>query len=159
MNERAALGGLGGYGPGIMDLVELAKKTTWNGRPAIEDPGVRQRLADFYVKLKGIEYTGFRFLLFFMAEFATAFAFAALAAILFLQGWWFFGFDVDSDWLNLFGPIVLITKIMLLAFLIFWVRFSVPRFREDQLQQLAWKVLIPLTLLNIVVTGMFKVAF
>ena len=106
-----------------------------------------------------VEYTGFRFLLFFMAEFATAFAFAAIAAILFLGGWWFPGFDVDSDWLNVAGPIVLIVKIMLLAFLIFWVRFSVPRFREDQLQRLAWKVLIPLTLINITITGIFKVAF
>jgi NADH-quinone oxidoreductase subunit H len=106
-----------------------------------------------------VEYTGFRFLLFFMAEFATAFAFAAIAAILFLGGWWFPGFSADSDWLNVLGPIVLLVKIMLLAFLIFWVRFSVPRFREDQLQRLAWKVLIPLSLFNIALTGVFKVAF
>ena len=48
---------------------------------------------------------------------------------------------------------------MLVAFFIFWVRFSYPRFREDQLQTFAWKFLIPLTLLNIVATGILKVVF
>ena len=48
---------------------------------------------------------------------------------------------------------------ILVAFLIFWFRFTYPRFREDQLQTLAWKVLIPLSLVNIVVTGVLKVVF
>jgi NADH-quinone oxidoreductase subunit H len=47
---------------------------------------------------------------------------------------------------------------MAVAFLMFWVRFTYPRLREDQLQALAWKVLIPLALANIVVTGILKVA-
>jgi NADH-quinone oxidoreductase subunit H len=49
--------------------------------------------------------------------------------------------------------------LMLVAFLMFWARFTYPRFREDQLQSLAWKVLIPLGLLNLLATGVFKVAF
>lgn len=105
-----------------------------------------------------VEYTGFRFLFFFMAEFGTAFVFAGLASVLFLGGWYLPGLDVDSNWLNLIGPIVMIVKIMAVAFLIFWVRFSLPRFREDQLQKIAWKFLIPLSLANIVVTGVLKVA-
>lgn len=105
-----------------------------------------------------VEYTGFRFLFFFMGEFGTAFAFAGLTSILFLGGWYIPGFDVDSNWLNLFGPLVLFAKIMAVSFLIFWFRFTFPRFREDQLQRLAWKVLIPLALANIVVTGVLKVA-
>ena len=60
MNERATIGAGGAFGAGINELLELAKQTGWNGRPAIEDPAVRQRIADFYVKLKGLEYTGFR---------------------------------------------------------------------------------------------------
>jgi len=48
---------------------------------------------------------------------------------------------------------------LLVAFFIFWFRFTYPRFREDQLQQLAWKVLIPLSLVNIVITGVLKVVF
>jgi len=60
MNERATIGSAGGFGAGIQDLLQLARETRWNGRPASEDPAVRQRLADFYVKLKGLEYTGYR---------------------------------------------------------------------------------------------------
>ena len=105
------------------------------------------------------EYSGMRFLLFFIAEFATAGIFAALAATLFLGGWYVPGLDPASDLFNLIGPLVLLTKIVLVSFLIFWFRFTYPRFREDQLQQLAWKVLIPLALANIVVTGVLKVVF
>jgi NADH-quinone oxidoreductase subunit H len=61
--------------------------------------------------------------------------------------------------MNLAGPLLLFTKIVLIGFLIFWFRFTYPRFREDQLQQVAWKVLIPLALANIAVTAVLKVAF
>jgi NADH-quinone oxidoreductase subunit H len=49
------------------------------------------------------------------------------------------------------------TKMMLIVFIIMWVRFSSPRFREDQLQRFAWKVLIPVSLGNIAITSIFKV--
>jgi len=102
-----------------------------------------------------VEYTGFRFLFFFMGEFGTAFAFAGIAATLFLGGWSIP--HVHGTMADVLGPIVLFVKIMLVSFLIFWVRFTYPRFREDQLQALAWKYLIPLSLLNILATGIFKV--
>jgi len=104
-----------------------------------------------------VEYTGFRFLIFFLAEFATAFVFAGIAAVLFLGGWAVPWLPTSSDWYYLLGPIVLFAKVMLVAFIIFWVRFTYPRFREDQLQSLAWKVLIPLALVNIVITAVLKV--
>jgi NADH-quinone oxidoreductase subunit H len=102
------------------------------------------------------EYSGFRFLFFFMAEFGTAFALSAIAATLYLGGWYqpFFKTGIMADVL---GPVVLAVKVMLIAFVIFWVRFTFPRFREDQLQGFAWKVLIPLSLVNIMVTAVFKV--
>ena len=103
-----------------------------------------------------VEYTGFRFLFFFIGEFGTAFAFAALAATLFLGGWSIPG--VTGDLANILGPFALFAKLMFVAFLMFWVRFTYPRLREDQLQALAWKVLIPIGLLNILLTGIFKVA-
>ena len=102
-----------------------------------------------------VEYTGFRFLFFFMGEFGTAFAFAGIAATLFLGGWSIPG--VEGTLADILGPFVLFAKIMLVSFLIFWVRFTYPRFREDQLQAIAWKFLIPLSLLNILATGVFKV--
>ena len=104
-----------------------------------------------------VEYTGFRFLFFFIGEFGTAFAFAALAATLFLGGYAIPG--VTGDWANILGPFVLFAKLMLVAFLMFWVRFTYPRLREDQLQAVAWKYLIPIGLANILLTGLFKVAF
>ncbi len=105
-----------------------------------------------------VEYSGFRFLLFFLSEFATAFAFAAVASVLFLGGWAVPWLDPDSAWYWVLGPAVLFAKIMAVSFLIFWVRFTYPRFREDQLQKFAWKVLIPLALFNIAVTAVLKVA-
>lgn len=105
-----------------------------------------------------VEYTGFRFLFFFIGEFGTAFAFAGLAATLFLGGW-AIPHVTDTGWSNVLGPIVLLTKVMLVAFLMFWVRFTYPRLREDQLQAVAWKFLIPIGLANILITGALKVAF
>jgi NADH-quinone oxidoreductase subunit H len=103
------------------------------------------------------EYTGFRFLFFFMGEFGTAFAFSAIGATLFLGGWSIPG--VTGDLANVLGPLVLGGKIMFVAFFIFWFRFTYPRLREDQLQTFAWKYLIPISLVNIVVTMILKVAF
>jgi NADH-quinone oxidoreductase subunit H len=103
-----------------------------------------------------VEYTGFRFLFFFIGEFGTAFAFSAIAATLFLGGWAVPG--LHGDLANVLGPFVLFAKLMFVAFLMFWVRFTYPRLREDQLQALAWKVLIPLGLANVLLTGLFKVA-
>jgi NADH-quinone oxidoreductase subunit H len=105
------------------------------------------------------EYSGLRFLLFFIGEFAAAGVFAALAATLFLGGWWLPGLDAEADYMNFVGPLVLFGKMMVIAFVIFWVRFTFPRFREDQLQTLAWKFLIPISLVNILVTGVLKVVF
>jgi len=111
------------------------------------------------------EYSGFRFLIFFIAEFATAGVFAFIASVLFLGGWgipfsWFGWETLDQvpDWMNLVGPLIMFSKMLFLTFIIMWVRFSMPRFREDQLQTFAWKVLIPLALLNTAVTAIFKVA-
>jgi NADH-quinone oxidoreductase subunit H len=119
------------------------------------------------------EYSGFRFLTFFIAEFATAGAFAAIASTLFLGGWglphrWF-GWATTGgndavlnsvgNWMNVAGPLILFGKVMVLAFVIFWVRFTFPRLREDQLQRFAWKFLIPAALVNIMITAVLKVAF
>jgi NADH-quinone oxidoreductase subunit H len=61
--------------------------------------------------------------------------------------------------MNVVGPLVLMTKMVILGGVIFFVRFTYPRFREDQLQKLAWKVLIPLSLVNILATMVLKVVF
>lgn len=103
------------------------------------------------------EYTGMRFLMFYLGEISTVIALSAIAATLFLGGYYVPG--VSATTLKFIGPAVLLAKTFLVAFLLFWARFTYPRLREDQLQKLAWKFLIPLTLANIVVTGVAKVVF
>ena len=103
------------------------------------------------------EYSGIRFLLFFIGEFASAGVVSAIAAVGFFGGWYIPGIDPANDIFNVIGPLILAGKMMAIAFLIFWFRFTFPRFREDQLQRLAWKFLIPLSLANIALTGVLKV--
>jgi NADH-quinone oxidoreductase subunit H len=129
-------------------------------QPPFDMPIAESELVSGYMT----EYSGFRFLIFFIAEFATAGVFAFFASVLFLGGWgvpfeWFGWDSLDdvSDWMNIVGPIIMFTKMVILTGVIMWVRFSYPRFREDQLQAFAWKVLIPLSLANIALTAIFKV--
>ncbi|MCU1496647.1 MAG: nuoH [Acidimicrobiales bacterium] len=127
------------------------------GQTPFDMPIAESELVTGYIT----EYSGLRFLLFFIGEFASAGAFAAVASVLFLGGWtvpaaWA---DLNSNWFNLFGPLIMLTKMLFLAGLIFFVRFTFPRFREDQLQKLAWTVLIPISLVNILATTVLKVAF
>src|SRR6056297_472502 len=131
-------------------------------QPPFDMPIAESELVSGYMT----EYSGFRFLIFFIAEFATAGVFAFVASVLFLGGWgvpfdWFGWNNIDQvdDWMNVVGPLIMFTKMLVLTFIIMWVRFSFPRFREDQLQTFAWKVLIPLALANTAVTAILKVAF
>ena len=72
------------------------------------------------------EYSGLRFLLFFIGEFATAGVFSAIAAVLFLGGWYVPGLDPADNLLNVLGPLVLMGKVVVLTFLVFWIRFTFP---------------------------------
>lgn len=105
------------------------------------------------------EYSGFRFLLFYIGETATAVALSALAVTLYLGGWHVPFLDLDGIAAKVVGAVVFSAKTLAVAAVMFWVRFSLPRLREDQLQSLAWKVLVPLGLLNLALTAVFKVAW
>ena len=99
------------------------------------------------------EYTGIRFGLFLLSEYAGIVSLSAIAVVLYLGGW--HGFLVP--WIP--GPIWTVAKIGALSFLVIWLRATYPRLREDQLQKMAWKYLIPIALVNILLTMIFKVAF
>lgn len=101
------------------------------------------------------EYSGIRFLIFYISEYMSMFVLCAIASTLFLGGY-HLPF-LPTEWVNIYGPISLITKTVILGFILVAVRWSFPRFREDQLQSLAWKILIPASLLNILVTAIMKV--
>jgi len=103
------------------------------------------------------EYSGIRFTMFFLGEYASMIGLSAIAATLYLGG-----YDVpglSGNILNVVGPGVMIFKIAILVFIIIWIRWTWPRLREDQLQKLAWHWLIPLALANIAIVAVFKVAF
>ncbi len=100
------------------------------------------------------EYSGLRFTMFFLGEYASMISFAAVAATLYLGG--YYAPFVPTDALNVLGPIILVSKVAVLCFLMIWFRWTWPRLREDQLQSLAWHWLIPLALVNIVVIATFK---
>jgi len=103
------------------------------------------------------EYSGIRFTMFFLGEYLAIISMAAVAATLYLGGYW--APFIPENLLNAAGPLILGAKVALLVFIIIWIRWTWPRLREDQLQDMAWRWLIPLALANIVIAGIFKVAF
>jgi NADH-quinone oxidoreductase subunit H len=94
------------------------------------------------------EYTGMRFALFMLAEYAGIVVLSFLTAVLFLGGW-------HGPFLP--GWLWTLLKVFALAFVVIWLRVTYPRLREDQLQKLAWVVLVPLALGQLALTGVVKV--
>ncbi|MEU8358406.1 NADH-quinone oxidoreductase subunit NuoH [Nonomuraea sp. NPDC048882] len=94
------------------------------------------------------EYTGMRFALFMLSEYAGIVVLSFLTTVLFLGGW-------QGPFLP--GWLWTLLKVFLLAFVVIWLRVTYPRLREDQLQKLAWAVLVPLALVQLALTGIIKV--
>ena len=113
------------------------------------------------------EYSGFRWALFFMAEYSAMIVTSAVAVTVFLGGWMlpgvtgtsFFGAGpISNPTLHTFASIIVFAgKIMLLIYAYMWFRWTWPRYRYDQLMELGWKWMIPAGLANIVLTGIWYV--
>ena len=104
-----------------------------------------------------VEYSSMTFALFFLGEYANMILMSAMTSILFLGGW-LPPFDIAPfNWVP--GPIWFILKICLVLFVFIWARATLPRYRYDQLMRLGWKVFLPLSLLWVVLTSGFLVAF
>jgi NADH-quinone oxidoreductase subunit H len=110
------------------------------------------------------EYTGLKFAMFFMGEYVAMIMMSGVCVTLFLGGWHMPGMPlmtggagflpaVDSIALAGLGVAVFFTKVMLVLCFYMWVRWTLPRFRYDQLMRLGWKMLIPVGLANLFVTG------
>ena len=97
------------------------------------------------------EYGGMRFAMFLLAEYAGILVLAALTTVLFLGGW-AGPFSDDIGWLWT------LVKVMAVAFLVIWARVAYPRLREDQVNSLAWKVLVPVALAQVTLTTVLVVA-
>ena len=99
------------------------------------------------------EYSGMKFALFFMAEYVKMIAISAIGATLFLGG--FHGPFVDQ--LPILGPFYLFFKILVLLFLLIWLRATLPRLRYDRLMAFGWKILLPVALANVFLTAVVLV--
>lgn len=99
------------------------------------------------------EYSGMKFALFFMAEYVKMIAISAIGATLYLGG--FRGPFVDQ--VPILGPFYLFFKIMVLLFLLIWLRATMPRLRYDRLMAFGWKILLPLALANVFLTAVVLV--
>jgi len=101
-----------------------------------------------------VEYSGFRWAFFMLAEYVYFFAMSALTTILFLGGWqpvMFLDFIPGAVWFSI--------KFSLVIFLLIWFRITFPRLRADQLMEFGWKVLLPVALANIFITALIKELF
>jgi NADH-quinone oxidoreductase subunit H len=133
-----------GFQPLAFVVFVLAALAEVNRAP-FDMPEAEQELTAGY----HTEYSGMKFALFFMAEYIKMIAVSMLGATLFFGG--YLGPGIDTyPWL---GPIYLFIKIILGLFFIIWVRATWPRVRYDRLMMLGWKVLFPIILLSVVVTG------
>jgi NADH-quinone oxidoreductase subunit H len=97
-----------------------------------------------------VEYSGAHWSVFFLAEYINTFAIAALTVILFFGGW--SGPGLTGDW----GIIYFLLKVYLVILVIFWIRGTFPRLRIDQLMAFAWKVMVPMSFLTIVMTAVYQ---
>jgi NADH-quinone oxidoreductase subunit H len=97
-----------------------------------------------------VEYSGAHWSVFFLAEYINTFAIAALTVILFFGGW--SGPGLTGDW----GIIYFLLKVYLVILVIFWIRGTFPRLRIDQLMAFAWKIMVPMSFLTIVMTAVYQ---
>ena len=96
------------------------------------------------------EYSAMKFAAFFLAEYVNMFVGSALVVTLFCGGWTFFGLETIGWWM---GLLIFAAKTLFFCFVFIWVRWTLPRFRYDQLMRLGWSWFIPVALANVVLTA------
>ena len=111
------------------------------------------------------EYSGMRFAIFFLAEYAAMYVVSAIGAVLFLGGW-YTGIGPLDSWLatspvlgNVVGALVIITKAFFLVFVQMWLRWTLPRIRLDQMMYLCLKVLVPIGMFVFMAAALWQGVF
>jgi len=122
-------------------LFMIAATAETNRSPFDLPEGESEIIAGYY-----IEYSGFKFALFFLGEYMGMFAISGLAITLFLGGWHapLAVLEVVPSWMWFFA------KLLAIIFVFIWVRGTLPRLRMDQLMNFAWKFMLPMALINII---------
>ncbi len=106
------------------------------------------------------EYASMKFALYFLGEYAAMISIGAITVTLYLGGWTCFGLEnLGGSWAWLIQVLIFMVKLLALQFFFIWVRWTIPRFRYDQLMRLGWQVLLPIGLANILLTGALKLIF
>ena len=150
-------------GFGIFFIAAMAELA----RPPFDMPIADSELVFGYMT----EYSGIKYAMYMLTEYAGMVSMSALMVVLYLGGWQILpgvplpGCEVSSGLFDcgvigtVMGVAVTMAKIMLLVFVMVWLRVAYPRLREDQLQKIAWTVMVPLALLNLAVVTIAKVVF
>ena len=108
------------------------------------------------------EYSSMKLGFYLFSEYINMFISGAVMATLYFGGYNFpfmHHLGLSENWVSILGVVALFAKIFFFIFFFMWVRWTIPRFRYDQLMDLGWKVLIPLAIANIVITGIFITFF
>ncbi len=136
-------------------LIFLISAFAETNRAPFDFPEAEQELVAGF----NTEYSGMRFGMFFLAEYVNVTLSATFLVLLYLGGWvlpvsnGFIGLAVGSPWLALLQLLWFIFKICAVVFFIIWVRWTLPRFRYDQLMHIGWKILMPVAIINIIITA------
>jgi NADH-quinone oxidoreductase subunit H len=116
-------------------------------RAPFDLPEAEQELTAGYLT----EYSGLRWSLYQMAEYINMITVSAVASTLFFGGWSFFGFGLER--IPGLSILIFIIKVAIFLFLFIWIRATLPRIRYDRLMRLGWTLLLPLAVLNVVITA------
>jgi NADH-quinone oxidoreductase subunit H len=126
-------------------VVFMFAGTAETARAPFDLPEAEQELIGGFLT----EYSGLKFVMYYLAEYVNMITVSALAALLFFGGWY----------LWVVPPVLaFLLKVVLFLFLYIWLRGTFPRLRYDMLMRLGWKVLLPLGIVNIIVTGIVLIA-
>ena len=116
-------------------------------RAPFDLPEAEQELTAGYLT----EYSGLRWSLYQMAEYINMITVSAVASTLFLGGWSFFGFGLEN--IPVIPILIFLIKVAFFLFLFIWLRATLPRIRYDRLMRLGWTLLLPLSVLNVIITA------
>lgn len=116
-------------------------------RAPFDLPEAEQELTAGYLT----EYSGLRWSLYQMSEYINMITVSAVASTLFFGGWSFFGFGLEN--IPLLSILIFLVKVAFFLFLFIWVRATLPRIRYDRLMRLGWQLLLPLAVLNVIITA------
>jgi NADH-quinone oxidoreductase subunit H len=128
-------------------LLFLVAATAESNRTPFDIPEAESEIIAGYL----VEYSGFKYALFFLGEYLGLFAVSTLGITLFWGGWLPpYGLEASPSWLWFF------LKLLVMIFFFIWIRGTLPRLRTDQLMAFAWKFMLPMTLINLLIAGLWR---